>query len=567
MTYGIGPRRRRRADPADEPEAEDWLAGYRPSSEDSDDDFPAPRARRAAPVSPADRRLGRVRSVRLHLDLPVAAVASGSPRRRGNRPTRRRSLLRVAPDTAGRSPPAEPPTGSFPSGAGSAVTPRRPPGPAPHPDEEPIFRRMDLTPPSVPATAPQEEPILKYMEPRERTGARSTYGGRRRAPEQRAAITGTPPSAPVTPRRHSPPSTVGGGAGATATTTSPRRRPGSARTAAAAASDTPPSPPTAPIRAHRSRRATRLPAPSRPTPRPAPRAAGHAPEAPGYGPTSRRRPPATSRARLRAEPGYGPSPGTRPSPCARPSRTAGAPVRRPQYTAPVRRLRATPSAVRAVRRGAAASRGRALPARPRPTPTPRPTAQAGGVPARPRRVTARLAHTRRPGPYPAPVRTPALRTPRRTATSRAPGATRTPAGHRPPPYSAPQRELEPPVRPRRPDDSEGGPSGAGRRRHAHRPARHHRWPAPPDVHDERQHPAGTEFDHRRAPARGLEQHREHSPDRLEHQRQPAPHRPDHDRQPAPGAHRPGPPGAAARRPGGWWRWRRSASCCCSPYAA
>jgi hypothetical protein len=68
----------------------------------------------------------------------------------------------------------------------------------PHPDEEPIFRRVDLSPPSVPATTPQEEPILKYMEPRGRTGARSTYGGRRRAPDSRGP-TSAPPAAPVTP--------------------------------------------------------------------------------------------------------------------------------------------------------------------------------------------------------------------------------------------------------------------------------------------------------------------------------------------------------------------------------
>jgi hypothetical protein len=74
----------------------------------------------------------------------------------------------------------------------------------PHADEEPIFRRFDPTPPSVPATAPQEEPILKYMEPRGRTGVRSTYGGRRRAPEPRG-LTSAPPAAPVT----SPPSTGG----------------------------------------------------------------------------------------------------------------------------------------------------------------------------------------------------------------------------------------------------------------------------------------------------------------------------------------------------------------------
>src|SRR6187551_1161078 len=53
MTSGFGPRRRRRTEPAPEPEAEDWLAGYRPSSEDSEDDLFAPRSRRSSPVSPA----------------------------------------------------------------------------------------------------------------------------------------------------------------------------------------------------------------------------------------------------------------------------------------------------------------------------------------------------------------------------------------------------------------------------------------------------------------------------------------------------------------------------------
>src|SRR5688572_12846824 len=54
MTYGIGPRRRRRADPTPEPEAEDWLAGYRPSPEDSDDELFAPRSRRPAQAPPED---------------------------------------------------------------------------------------------------------------------------------------------------------------------------------------------------------------------------------------------------------------------------------------------------------------------------------------------------------------------------------------------------------------------------------------------------------------------------------------------------------------------------------
>jgi len=356
MTSGFGPRRRRRTEPAPEPEAEDWLAGYRPSSEDSEDDLFAPRSRRSSPVSPAAppedysettgsfgpngsfRPGGYGAPVEPSPPAEPAYGTNGSygtrgyvdpeptssfparggyepepptssfPARGGYEPEPPTSSFPAAraayepepptsfpaargdyePEPSGTSlpargaydptpppttssfgprgyvpdPPPPPPTSSFgsrysePVGAapppptsmfaaptgftapaspqpavpaqappaaettastassassastapvsgatnGNGVVPRRPPpGPAPHPDEEPIFRRWDLSPSSVPASAPQEEPILKYMEPRERTGAaRSTYGGRRRAPEPRAGL-GASSVAPVTP--------------------------------------------------------------------------------------------------------------------------------------------------------------------------------------------------------------------------------------------------------------------------------------------------------------------------------------------------------------------------------